>query len=109
MPDRFYKDGVCPCSENLKIFAPVRKVDMILLPKQYKDIPDYLFLGAIETARTLRGLPREVTDEIQERMPENLIRAKALKLIKRGLIDGCACGCRGDFSLTEKGRQWVRQ
>ena len=29
--------------------------------------------------------------------PEKVIRAKAWRLIKRGLIDGCCCGCRGDF------------
>ena len=29
--------------------------------------------------------------------PENVVRAKARRLIRRGLITGCACGCRGDF------------
>jgi len=33
----------------------------------------------------------------------NLVRAKMASLIRRGLVDGCACGCRGDFELTEKG------
>ena len=30
-------------------------------------------------------------------MPEGVVLAKARKLILRGLVDGCACGCRGDF------------
>ena len=37
-------------------------------------------------------------------LPENLVLAKARKLIKRGLLDGCACGCRGDFELSAPGR-----
>jgi len=36
-------------------------------------------------------------------LPFNLVKAKMRKLIKRGLVNGCACGCRGDFILTEKG------
>lgn len=32
-------------------------------------------------------------------MPEKVVLAKLRTLIKRGLIDGCACGCRGDFTL----------
>lgn len=30
-------------------------------------------------------------------IPQKVIRAKAKRLIGRGLINGCACGCRGDF------------
>ncbi len=32
-------------------------------------------------------------------MPDKVIRAKARSLIERGLMDGCACGCRGDFEV----------
>ncbi len=35
--------------------------------------------------------------------PEKLIRAKMGMLIRRGLVSGCVCGCRGDFELTPKG------
>lgn len=34
-----------------------------------------------------------------------LIRAKATRVIGRGLMTGCTCGCRGDFELTEKGER----
>ncbi len=30
-------------------------------------------------------------------VPKKVILAKAKSLIRRGIIDGCACGCRGDF------------
>lgn len=31
--------------------------------------------------------------------PEKVVLAKLRSLVKRGLLDGCACGCRGDFEL----------
>lgn len=39
--------------------------------------------------------------------PEKLARAKMAMLKKRGLVDGCGCGCRGDWELTPAGRQWL--
>jgi len=41
--------------------------------------------------------------------PAKLALAKMRRLIQRGLVDGCDCGCRGDFELTPKGRQWLAQ
>lgn len=35
--------------------------------------------------------------------PIKLVRAKMGSMIRRGLVNGCACGCRGDFELTDKG------
>jgi hypothetical protein len=40
---------------------------------------------------------------------DKLARAKIGQLIRRGLVDGCACGCRGDFYLSDKGRQFLEQ
>lgn len=39
--------------------------------------------------------------------PAKLALAKMRGLIARKLIDGCGCGCRGDFELSSKGRQWL--
>jgi hypothetical protein len=36
-------------------------------------------------------------------VPPKVLRAKLAKLIKQGLLDGCVCGCRGDFELTPAG------
>ena len=36
-------------------------------------------------------------------LPDNLVHAKMRQLIAKGLVDGCHCGCRGDFEITEKG------
>ncbi len=40
--------------------------------------------------------------------PEEVILSKARRLIARGLLTGCDCGCRGDFELTEAGREAIR-
>lgn len=40
--------------------------------------------------------------------PDKLRRAKVKSMLRKGLIDGCACGCRGDFELTDKGRQILK-
>lgn len=34
-------------------------------------------------------------------VPAKVTLAKARRLIKRGLITGCACGCRGDYEITD--------
>jgi len=41
-------------------------------------------------------------------VPEKLALAKMRMLERRGLIDGCTCGCRGDFRLTGKGHEYLR-
>ena len=33
----------------------------------------------------------------------NRVRSKARRAAKRGLSDGCTCGCRGDFKLLPAG------
>jgi hypothetical protein len=59
------------------------------------------------------GLMSEGYDEsVQNAMPENvpykLAKAKMEMLIRRGLVTVCTCGCRGDFEVTEKGHQWLK-
>lgn len=40
-------------------------------------------------------------------VPNKVLRAKGQRLIDRGLLDGCMCGCRGDMELTAEGLQLV--
>jgi hypothetical protein len=42
-------------------------------------------------------------------MPEKVVRAKLGQLKKRGLVDGCGCGCRGDWHLTDAGKARTRE
>jgi hypothetical protein len=41
--------------------------------------------------------------------PEKLKLAKMRMMIRRGAVDGCDCGCRGDFVITEKGLSELNQ
>ena len=79
---------------------------------QCKDIPTAPILDFIndydglwcnwfaDTNRSVRiAMPTGISDK--------LVLAKMRKLIRSGLVDGCACGCRGDFVLTNKGREAV--
>ncbi|MGY7979275.1 hypothetical protein L1R13_16680 [Klebsiella pneumoniae] len=45
------------------------------------------------------AMPEGATEKFQLAVMKNLI--------SKGLVDGCCCGCRGDFVLTEKGVEMV--
>jgi hypothetical protein len=36
-------------------------------------------------------------------VPPKVALAKSRKVLKRGLVTGCGCGCRGDFEVTAAG------
>lgn len=81
---------------------------------QCKDIPDRPILEYLANAgqwvMRWRNPDPEwkcVLDAMPPGVPDKLVLAKMQKLIDRGLVDGCTCGCRGDFELTEKGRDVV--
>jgi predicted transcriptional regulator len=40
-------------------------------------------------------------------VPDKIKIAKMAKLIGRGLVDGCPCGCRGNYVITEKGIEYL--
>ena len=46
---------------------------------------------------------RSVRHAMPPGLPDNLVLAKMKQLIKNGYVDGCNCGCRGDYTLTAKG------
>ena len=69
-----------------------------------KDIPDSRFLSVVEEAATARGLSFAMRWDVVALfvgVPEKIVMAKASKMIRRGKLDGCTCGCRGDFSLPD--------
>lgn len=51
---------------------------------------------------------RSVRNAMPAGTPERLALAKLGRLVQRGLIDGCDCGCRGDWELTAKGRDALK-
>jgi hypothetical protein len=68
------------------------------------DIPDLDVLRAIEQVKTGIGATGWIVAEQFPEIPEKVILAKLRRLGRRGLIDGCGCGCRGDWELTNVGR-----
>ncbi len=48
-------------------------------------------------------MARSVRHAMPPDVPGKLVLAKMRQLIHRGVVDGCGCGCRGDFSITRKG------
>lgn len=76
---------------------------------QCKDIPDLPILGFIYSLDHHANCfpPEQFPDSVRNAMPpgvpSKLAYAKMRSLIRRGLVDGCCCGCRGDFELTDAG------
>ena len=84
---------------------------------QTKDIPDRPILEFIEPW-TNRGrwcclyagdteFENSVANAMPAGLPYKLMLGKMRQLIHRGLVSGCGCGCRGDFEITDKGREWL--
>ncbi|GAX57307.1 hypothetical protein [Streptomyces olivochromogenes] len=78
-------------------------------PMQCKDIPDEAFLDAVRrTPGTssmnwrMRWNVHAVLEAQLGPIPENLLLAKARKLIASGKMGGCPCGCRGDWHLPDE-------
>lgn len=75
---------------------------------QCKDIPDAVYMeallrtpgGGIPSTRHQMHVQGRLESLIGD-VPDNLFLAKTRRLIARGLIDGCGCGCRGDLAITQ--------
>lgn len=81
---------------------------------QCKDIPDVPILAFLDSlngtwATWYSGYPNSVTNVMPPGIPRKLVLAKMRQLIRRGLVGGCNCGCRGDFTLTYRGRAYLAQ
>ena len=62
------------------------------------DIPDEEILGFVLSINEQKRWC--LSYDLEERFPQYLpkvIRAKCNGLIRRGYMDGCTCGCRGDY------------
>lgn len=77
---------------------------------QAKDVPDRPILEQLAANpkwHTWHGdgsIMPTVTVAMPPETPVKVVHAKMRGLIKRGLVSGCGCGCRGDFEITERGR-----
>ncbi len=81
---------------------------------QCKDIPELPILEFIysrggEWCGWSEYARHDVRQAMPDGTPDGLVLAKMKSLIYRGLIDGCHCGCRGDFrpDLYGKGQKYL--
>jgi hypothetical protein len=70
---------------------------------QTKDITDDVMLAALASTRGMHGVPTwsslwDVQAHLDSVHPK-LVLSKLRSMVKRRIIDGCGCGCRGDFRL----------
>lgn len=72
---------------------------------QAKDIPEQpiieFLLGLNRWACCWPGFDNSVLNAMPEGTPEKVGRAKMRAMIRKGIIEGCACGCRGDFRIAQ--------
>jgi len=63
------------------------------------DIPNDDILMAIR--KHMRPIGSSIWDIFSEfpSFPEKVIRAKLDKMVRRNVLGGCCCGCRGDFTI----------
>jgi len=72
-------------------------------PVQAKDISDELAFEALAVTRhPVYGMSHlsEVQDYLAQ-FPPKVVLAKLRRMIARGILRGCGCGCRGDFELPK--------
>lgn len=75
---------------------------------QCKDIPERPILEFLAARSQIwcNWYPGDENDVGQAMPPlpnEKLALAKMRQMINKGLVDGCPCGCRGDFVITDAG------
>lgn len=80
--------------------------------KHVPDLPVLKFLKSMGDQWATNG-PLEFAHSVLHAMPPEIPRkvavAKMASLIKRGLVNGCPCGCRGDYHLTAAGEEFLRK
>lgn len=83
---------------------------------QAKDIPELPVLEFVRDhslnvlgALIFPGSERSVGLSMPAETPQKVALAKMRSLLKRGLVDGCGCGCRGDFTITTLGLERIAE
>lgn len=73
---------------------------MKLQCKHFSDDTVIDFLKGLQGAASMHpGFNNSVHNAFPLNTPPKLVIAKMKSLVKRGIVKGCACGCRGDFEL----------
>lgn len=110
-PDIFDLDGMA-FAEALDVDVPSPPKPAIRRmpdgrPMQCKDIPDSAVIAAVRGSLKPWGsamvwdVRAALAGEVGE-VPARLFAAKMRSVVDRGLVGGCACGCRGDFHVSSE-------
>ncbi|MFE5290093.1 hypothetical protein ACFRAQ_34440 [Nocardia sp. NPDC056611] len=91
---------------NLRHARDFTDVEFLSAVSAAQVLPDVTLLGDLVAELESRGFEasRGRSGRHQDQVPRKLVRAKAARLIQRGLLEGCPCGCDGLFQITEAGR-----
>lgn len=89
--------------------------NILPIVRQCKDVPDKPILEFLNKRRmegktpsfSFSGFESSIDQAMPKGAPEKIVIKKMYILIKRGLVGGCGCGCRGDFVITQKGIEWL--
>lgn len=83
---------------------------------QLKDIDDlpilshlrYRWANGLQWGTWFRGFENCIAPYVGDgNLPDKLVMAKMNSLIRKGLVDGCPCGCRGDYVITKEGIEFI--
>lgn len=74
---------------------------------QAKHVTDAEVMTALEASRSSSGSSTIWdVEKLLSTFPVKIVRAKLQALVRRKVIDGCTCGCRGDFRPYEPSLTW---
>lgn len=75
---------------------------------QCKDIPEKPIIDFLYELHKkgvwgnwFEGAENSVASVMPPNTPEKLVRAKMNQMMRKGKVNGCPCGCRGDYRLDE--------
>lgn len=74
---------------------------------QTKDLDKKLILNYLQQKDGVWASRWEIQDLFGEEIPHKLVLSAIRSLAKRRLLEGCTCGCRGDFEITALGRELI--
>lgn len=69
-----------------------------------KDIPEVAFLEVVDALQAGGHWAMIHDVGIALSAPHKVAAAKFTRVLNRGLVTGCDCGCRGDIELTPEGK-----
>jgi hypothetical protein len=111
--------GICPSHQVTPVFITPHRSQRPK-PLQAKHLSDVMVLNVIRSCQEEKANTSKYWGEVRAiggdvwgcvwdifhnlpQFPEKLLNAKFESMARRGLIDGCFCGCRGDIVIEEKG------